>query len=244
MSDLGWKIPVFILAGMSVLRAIAVPFWLYRDSEEGKSDLEEECKKTVASKDAELSSANLKLGRCEIGVELNCAYIYRGRRYKGRMGIRERLVPNGPIQMRMVPHYQELTGLAHLILDVTVWNDGGLPTWMRDFKLRATIQGTEYIGVFAAETGECYVDSEAIPGNPQTQERITREAIDSEITTQNPLVRGLPRQCWLHFAVRDLQPLGYSGVILRLVFKDGSGERSIDFPPVDFKYTEIHGDNE
>lgn len=190
-------------------RAFRAPVLLYQQQEN-----------QIANMKLALKEVQLKLGRCEVNIEINKVYVYELRKFRGFIQ-RRQSVPGQQVQISMVPDYARIDNYAHVVIDVTFSNEGSLPTTVMNPQCKLTIDHKEYIGTLLDEVTGCFIEKEAIPGNPETLTRYSQPSIDIEITSEQPLIRGVKRRGWLHFAIEHLPPVSQKQTLLHLRLSDG-----------------------
>ncbi len=200
----------------------------------------EKANNIIASKESELSAANIRLGICETSCSVDAMYLFQLRKYDGRRQVRRRL-SGGQQQITMEPSYTVISDYSHLVVDLWLFNNGGLPTTMWDFRLSMKIDDQMYVGEFIPEAQGCYINREFLPGQALSLERYSQPPVDMEITSANPLTRSSPRRCWVHFAFHQLRPFLYRAVICDLEYRDATQKCKYTIQ-ADLVPTEIHQD--
>jgi len=177
---------------------------------------------------AALDDANDKIasrdGQCEVGINVDAFYVFPLRKFEGHKQARRRL-DGGQIVLAMQPSYMTIPHYSHTIVDLWLFNNGGLPTTLWDFRLSMKIGGQEYVGRFIEQSDGCSITKELLPGQPLSSTNYSQPSVDVEITHSNPLTRSSPRRCWVHFAFENLQPSCYRAVLFDFEFRDAVEKR-------------------
>jgi hypothetical protein len=206
-----------LLVGWACYHALSVAAHMQAEVETGRQ-------RAIAALDDANDKIASREGQCEVGISVDAFYVFSLRKFEGHRQARRRL-DGDRMELTMQPSYMAIPNYSHVIVDLWLFNNGGLPTTLWDFRLSMKISGKEYVGHFIEDSNGCFITKELLPGQPLSSTSYSQPAVDAEITHSNPLTRSSPRRCWVHFAVESLQPTFYHAVLFDFGFRDAVEKR-------------------
>jgi hypothetical protein len=130
-----------------------------------------------------------------------------------------------PLPPHGTRYSQPKTPTTHFILDLTFSNGRNVPTNLSNLELSIDIPGRVFSGKFLECESGISITNEIVPGENRILAEIERTSVDLDITSDNPLNRGVKRPCWAHFIVFNFPPSVNEGIVC-LRFKDGTMKES------------------
>lgn len=121
---------------------------------------------------------------------------------------------------------------ALVMLDLEVANDTNVPTTIPKIELSINTGTRLHHGTWLRKKMGFWVEKQSLFGTP---EMISQQPIDLEITSINPLARGIPRRCWAIFRFDDLPAFEYENALVILTIQDGTFKDKWDKQPVSFE---------